>query len=123
MAGWGERLAGAALLVAAGFSLWSKRHAAAAAVDARSPLWVGLIHGATGASSLLLLMPVMLSGALQHTLAYLAAFSIGSTLAMAALTATIAKVGTRLSARVIERSQRLMALAAAALGLYWIVSG
>ena len=122
MSAWGERIAGVALLAAAGFSFWSKRHAATAAlVDARSPLWVGLIHGATGASSLLLLMPVLLAGALQQTFAYLAAFSLGSTLAMAALTATIAKVGTRLSSRVIDLCQRVMALAAAALGLYWLV--
>jgi nickel/cobalt exporter len=121
LAAWGERIAGLALLAAAAFSFWSLRHtAAAAAVDARSPLWVGVVHGITGASSLLMLMPVLLSGALQLTLIYLAAFSIGSTLAMVALTATIAKLGTRLSSRVIGVSQRVIALAAAGLGLYWL---
>ena len=122
MAVWGERVAGAALLTAAAWSFWSRHHAnAAAAVDTRSPLWVGLIHGATGASSLLLLMPVLMSGTLQRTLLFLAAFSIGSALAMAAFTSAIAMLGTRLSSRFIERTQNISAIAAGALGVYWIV--
>lgn len=122
LAAWGERIAGGALLMAAAWSFWSRRHAdKAQTVDARSPLWVGLIHGATGASSLLLLMPVLTSGALPRTLTFLAAFSIGSTLAMALFTSAIAKVGTRLSGRFIERAQNVLGFAAAALGAYWIV--
>jgi cytochrome c biogenesis protein CcdA len=54
-------------------------------------------------------------------LLFLAAFSIGSALAMAVFTSAIAKLGTRLSSRFIERTQNMLAIAAGALGVYWIL--
>ncbi|HKU43990.1 MAG TPA: hypothetical protein VJR89_37775 [Polyangiales bacterium] len=120
-AAWGERAAGFALLAAAGFSFWSARNAAAGSADVRRPLVVGIVHGATGAGSLLLLLPVLVAGSLLHTVLFLAAFSIGSTLAMAALTTAIAKLGARCERSTIQRAQRGMLIAACLLGVYWLV--
>ncbi|NVJ23863.1 hypothetical protein HUW62_21790 [Myxococcus sp. AM011] len=51
---------------------------------------MGLVHGLTGASALLLLLPVAVSGTGPEQALYLGGFSVGSTLAMSALTAGIA---------------------------------
>jgi nickel/cobalt transporter (NicO) family protein len=122
LATWGDKLAGAALLAAAAWSWRSRSKSAAAAADPRRPAIVGVVHGVSGAGSLLLVLPVLISGSLQHTVLFLAAFSIGSTLAMAVLTTAIAKVGSRLSERVMSRAQTWMTSAAAVLGVFWIVA-
>jgi hypothetical protein len=123
LATWGERLAGAALIATAVISLRTLRPARAPAKQAslQSPLWVGLAHGLTGAGSLVLVLPVIVTGSLDRALTFLGAFAIGSTLAMAALTSAIARVGNKLSPRDIARAQRALAWAAIALGGYWLV--
>lgn len=122
LAAWGERAAGLALLSAAGFSFWSARRSEpGASVDVRKPLLVGLIHGATGAGSLLLLLPVLTTGSHAHTAVFLTAFSLGSALAMALLTAAIAKLGGRLQPGTLARFQACSLLAACALGVYWLL--
>jgi nickel/cobalt exporter len=124
LAAWGERLAGAALLATAVLSVRSLRTAragTAAHAPLKSPLWVGLVHGLTGAGSLVLVLPVIVTGSIDRALLFLAAFAIGSTVAMAALTSAIAKVGRTLNARAIERAQLALALGAALLGTYWLV--
>ncbi len=122
LATWGDKLAGVALLAAAAFSWRNLRNAGDAAADPRRPALVGLVHGVSGAGSLLLVLPVLISGSLHDTLVFLAAFSIGSTLAMAALTTAIAKLGARLSAAVLARAQTFILCAAALLGAYWVVA-
>lgn len=122
LATWGDKLAGVALLAAAAFSWRNRGNASGAAADTRRPALVGVVHGITGAGSLMLVLPVLISGSLHHTLLFLAAFSIGSTLAMASLTTAIAKLGARLSARVMARAQTWITCAAALLGVYWIVA-
>ena len=62
-----------------------------------------------------------MSGALQRTLIFLAAFSIGSVLAMAVFSSAIAKLGARLLSRFFERTQNILAIAAGALGVDWIL--
>jgi hypothetical protein len=52
----------------------------------------------------------------------LAAFSIGSTVAMAALTTVIAKLGAGLSQRLMTRAQTAMMVAAGLLGAYWLLA-
>jgi len=122
LATWGQRGAGAALLMAAGWSVWTSRtRSPQRNADSRTPLMVGLLHGMTGAGSLLLVLPVLVSGSLEHTLLFLAAFSIGSALAMALLTSTIATLGAKLEQRVIARFQAVMMATAAVLGSYWLI--
>lgn len=87
---WAERLAGLALL---GMGVWGLRRKLVAGDDSqasRGVLAVGLVHGLTGASALLLLLPIAVSGTGPEQALYLGGFSIGSTLAMSALTAGIA---------------------------------
>lgn len=122
MAAWGDRLAGVALIGTAAWSWWSMRRRAEGEGGGRNPVVVGFVHGATGAGSLLLLLPVLLAGSTGRSLAFLVAFALGSTVAMAGLTAAIARVGARLEGRVVARLQRLMVGAAMALGAVWVVA-
>jgi nickel/cobalt exporter len=114
-AGWlarhGDRLSALALLVTALVSLtaaWRKQPAAGEQQVGRSAVFIGFVHGATGAGSLLLLLPVLGTGSLAHGLLYLAAFSVGSTLAMAGLTALIARAGQRLERATVGKLRTLM---------------
>jgi nickel/cobalt transporter (NicO) family protein len=118
---WGDKLAGFALLAAAAWS-WRSAKNTDAAADTRRPAFVGLVHGISGAGSLLLVLPVLIAGSLQHTLLFLGAFSIGSTLAMALLTALIAKVGSGLSPDLLARIRTGMIGTAALLGVYWLLA-
>jgi hypothetical protein len=122
LAQWGDRFAGFALLMAAVFAWRARARADEASVDARRPLIVGVVHGVSGAGSLLLVLPMLIAGSLAHTLSFLAAFSIGSTVAMAALTTVIAKLGAGLSQRVMARAQTAMMVAAGLLGAYWLLA-
>jgi hypothetical protein len=122
LARWGDRFAGFALLMAALFAWRARARADRASADTRRPLIVGLVHGVSGAGSLLLVLPMLVAGSVAHTLSFLGAFSIGSTLAMAALTTAIAKLGAGLSERVMERSQTAMMIAAGLLGAYWLIA-
>lgn len=119
-AGAGERLAGVAILAAAAWSWHRRNHASRSSADTRQPLLVGLVHGVSGAGSLVLVLPVLVAGSLSNTLLFLAAFAIGSTVAMAALTALIAKLGARLEQHTLARAQTAMLVAAVVLGVYWL---
>ena len=123
LAAWGEQLAGAALLATGLMTLRSLRAGAhdPAPRSLRSPLAVGLVHGVTGAGSLVLVLPVIVSGSLERALLFLAAFALGSTLAMAGLTSAIAKLGQRLEPRTIAHAQRALAIGAIALGAWWLM--
>jgi nickel/cobalt exporter len=128
LATWGEQLAGAGLLATALLSLRSLRATRAATshdhkhAPARSPLWVGLVHGLTGAGSLVLVLPVIVSGSVERALAFLFAFALGSTFAMATLTGVIARVSAALSRRTIEHAQLALALGALGLGMHWLMT-
>lgn len=124
LASAGNRVAGAALLVTAAWS-WhaSRARAEASTVDARSPLWVGLIHGVTGASALLLVLPSALGGSTLRAVVYLLAFALGSTLAMGALTHALGKVGGLLKPQVVSTAQRVLLVGAALLGSSWLLAG
>jgi hypothetical protein len=123
----GERLSGLALLLMGLWSLraqgrpssaGSKRRDARA--ERRDPLLIGLVHGIGGAGSLLLLLPVLVSGSVEKTLLFLIAFALGSTLAMAALTAVFAKIGFKLEKSLISRAQVVMAGISIVLGSVWL---
>lgn len=123
VAAWGDRFAGIALMTSASWSAWcARRHVVAGAADERNPLWVGLIHGVSGAGSLLLLMPALSGGSNVHGGVFLAAFAAGSTIAMAGLTHAIAKVGASLSGTVIRRFQGIVTGASIGLGAWLVLS-
>lgn len=132
----GDRLAGFALLVTAAWSWRSARareHADSstvanaganvAASATQSPLWVGLVHGLTGASALLLVLPSAFGGGTLRAAVYLVAFAIGSMLAMAALTHALGRVGGALEPRWVQVAQRALSLGALLLGGVWLIGG
>jgi nickel/cobalt transporter (NicO) family protein len=113
LAAYSNRLAGLALLATAAWSWRTSRHGSMDhAAEERSPLWVGLIHGVTGAGALVLLLPHLLSGSFARAVAYLLAFALGSTLVMGLLTQLIGRFGSALSTLAIARLQRVLLVAA-----------
>ncbi|ATB28240.1 hypothetical protein [Melittangium boletus] len=111
---WGDRAAGAALLVmgVVGLRRWvTSRHSPARGASpvnqgTKTPwsvLVIGLIHGLTGAAAVLLLLPAAVSASAAWKALYLGGFALGSTLAMAGLTAALAA-----TSRVIPRPETLL---------------
>lgn len=124
VAAWGERLSALTLLA---LGVWSYRAthlqaASLAAHETRSPLYIGLVHGLGGAGSLLLMLPVLASGSLVNSLLFLLAFAVGSTLAMAAFTAALAKLGTRLARSWLLPVQRSLCCVSIAVGSYLLLA-
>jgi nickel/cobalt exporter len=121
LAAWGDRLAGLALLGTALYSALSMRKRADAVADTRSPLWVGLVHGLTGAGALLLMLPVLVQGSPWAVAMFLAMFAIGGALAMAGLTEALAVLGHHLGARTIRRTQWSLVMGSVLLGSAWLL--
>jgi nickel/cobalt transporter (NicO) family protein len=117
----GDRLAGLALIAVAAWSWHSVRDAGHSQGEARNPFWVGLVHGVTGAGALLLVLPTALSGEAWRALLYLAAFAIGSTVAMALLTHVIGRVGHLLDQKRLRTLQQTLLFGAVALGSSWLL--
>lgn len=94
---WAERVAGLALVGMGVAGLAGARRARhSPSTPGRAPpvlgvLAVGALHGLTGAAGLLLLLPAA-SAPGAHRILYLAGFGVGSTVAMAGLTALLAAV-------------------------------
>jgi hypothetical protein len=124
LAAHGTRIAGVALMATAVLSLLSllRAHGTASALESRSPLVVGVVHGLTGAASLLLVLPMIASGSMARTLSFLFAFGLGSALAMAGLTFAIARVGQRLRAANVRRAQWALTGAGFAVGALFLGS-
>lgn len=120
-----DRLAGLALMAMATFSLWQARRGGHAhggtSTEKRNPLLVGTIHGATGAGGLLLVVPMLLEAELPQAVAFLAAFSLGSSLAMACLTASIGTLGKKLGGTLVARAQRWLGFGSLAVGGAWLL--
>jgi nickel/cobalt transporter (NicO) family protein len=130
LAAVGDRLAGLALLLTAAWSFYQARaHALGARTAAATPgigrnaFLVGVVHGLTGAASLMLVVPMLASGSRVASLAFLFAFALGSTLGMALLTSLVARLGSRLEPRVLARSRALLCAASGALGCFWLFAG
>jgi len=132
VATWAERIAGVALL---GLGLQGLRAslrglgAAAAGVPQagagrlawRAITTIGLIHGATGAAGLLLLLPAAVTGTPAEQALFLAGFTVGSTVAMAALTEGLASASRRPAAsRLVRHAPPVASVASIALGVAWI---
>ncbi|HEX5661217.1 MAG TPA: hypothetical protein VFX59_28695 [Polyangiales bacterium] len=120
-AAWGDRLAGVALLATAAWSACAMRRRAEGVADSRSPLWVGLVHGSTGAAPLLLMLPMFVKGAPRELAMFLGMFALGSALAMSALTEALALVGAQLGARTIRRTQLSLLAGSVLLGSVWLL--
>ena len=121
----GERLAGAALLFMAASSAWhlGRAHEATTpSADTNRTFTVGFVHGVSGGASLLLALPMVLGGSVTTSAAYLVAFAVGSTIAMAFLTAGLAKWGMRLSSKTQHRLQWSLVAMSAGLGVFWLAS-
>jgi hypothetical protein len=126
LANAGEHIAGLALLLSAAWSFHQVRrqaqHPQAPAPDqGKNALVIGLLHGLTGAASLLLVVPFLLAGSRLTSLVFLLAFSLGSTLAMAWLTSALAHLGSRLDAGLLLSSRKVLCAASGALGAFWLM--
>jgi hypothetical protein len=120
---WAERVAALALVVMGVVGLKRRPFSGTPKAETRGVLTVGLIHGLTGAAALLLLLPVTVSGSMAERVLYLGGFSIGSTLAMAALTAGLAIFSRShvLSAALMARVPRAASALSIVLGGSWMV--
>lgn len=120
---WAARAAGLAL-AATGVANWRALRRAGEGAPARAirgaVFTVGLAHGATGAAALLLLLPA-LTGAAGDRALYLGGFTLGSTVAMAGLTAALAALPRAgpVAAAVTRRLPRAAAIASVAVGIAW----
>jgi hypothetical protein len=119
---WAERIAGLALL---GMGVWGLKRRVGTGDEARQSRGiaaVGLVHGLTGASALLLLLPVAVAGTGGEQALFLGGFSVGSTLAMSALTAGIAAFSRakRVSAKVATHVPRVASTLSIVLGGAWM---
>lgn len=119
---WAERVAGLALLGMGVWGLTRRQAVESEAQPTRGVVAVGLVHGLTGASALLLLLPVTVSGTGLEQVLFLGGFSVGSTVAMSALTAGIAAVSRarRLSAKVATHVTRGASTLSIVLGGAWM---
>lgn len=96
---WGERIAGGALVMTGmlGLRRWfvhrmpAKEASASKAGGASTwgVLSIGFIHGLTGAAAVLLLLPAAMASSPVWQALYLGGFVVGSTVAMAGLTAAL----------------------------------
>ncbi len=146
LAGWGERLVGATLIVLGlwGFrTLFRKRlhahphehgggehvhfhvhrpgvdHAKPAAhAHAHAAFWVGTLHGLAGTAHLVGVLPALALAQARHTAGYLGAFALGTVAAMTLFAATIGFLtpGLRLYRWALGTASLLCALT----GIAWI---
>jgi nickel/cobalt transporter (NicO) family protein len=120
IATYSQRLAGVALMATALWSLRTSANAlAVASTGTQTPVLVGLFHGLTGAGVLVLMLPAVAAHNGAFSVAFLVAFAVGSTLAMATLTAVLGLLGQRLRGPTAAKFQRAVAVAALTLGAVW----
>jgi nickel/cobalt transporter (NicO) family protein len=123
------RVAGGLALVATGVLGWRRAaHLRGAAGSSAAPmdrpgatLLFGAVHGVTGATAVLLVLP-MLTGDAPERFGWIGGFALGSTLAMSALTAVLGLGAVALTRRALGRAVAIASLGSAALGVAWIVA-
>ncbi|MEW5849840.1 MAG: hypothetical protein AB2A00_13680 [Myxococcota bacterium] len=90
---WGERLGGLALVFTGVMGLLSLRRGVVAREHCEgTALSMGLVHGIAGGAAVLVMLPAV-APSTWHAAAYLSGFSLGSTVAMAALTRVLGRGG------------------------------
>lgn len=85
---------------------------------------VGMAHGLAGTTAVVALVPVTLVGRLSLGFAYLAAFALGTILAMATFATLVARAMQSAAIRSLLRGQRLGAWTGGvgiAIGIWWVV--
>lgn len=149
---WGELLVGATLMVLGIWALVASRrlhlhtphdHGGHAHLHAHAPhehphhhehadpdhrhrhlsSLVGAVHGLAGTAPVVALVPVTLMATRWWAFTYLAAFGVGTTLAMAGY-AALAALAIRRTARTVELARwvaRLTAVASLGVGAWWVV--
>ncbi len=124
---WAERVAAVALI---GMGVWGLKKMAPMQSEVlsrraanRGAFVVGFVHGVTGAAALLLILPTAVSGTGAETALFLGGFSVGSTVAMGALTAGLAALAKtrRVSSSLGRAIPRVASGMSVMLGLAWMV--
>ncbi|WNG22463.1 hypothetical protein F0U63_42315 [Cystobacter fuscus] len=85
---------------------------------------MGLLHGVSGAAAVLLLLPAALSNSTVWKALFLGGFALGSTLAMAALTAALA-AGSRALPRpevLLRNVPAVASVGSLCLGGWWVMA-
>jgi hypothetical protein len=117
-----DRIAGAALAVmgavAIARAILTRRAPAAAARPTRGSFLIGAVHGLTGATALLVLLPGAAAEGYAR-LSWIAGFSAGSTLAMAALTAAFAAAGRRVPTGALRLAPVVVGSLSVVVGVLW----
>lgn len=120
-----HRIAGAALAAMGAVAIartLRRRDAATASRSTRGSFVIGAVHGLTGAAALLVLLPAAAAEGFAR-LGWIAGFGAGSTLAMAALTASIAAAGRRIPAAALRLAPLIAGSASVVVGALWAATG
>ncbi|MEQ1759872.1 MAG: High-affinity nickel transporter [Vicinamibacterales bacterium] len=146
LSAWGERLVGVALM---GVGAWALRRSASINSHAhrhgrrvhrhlhvrRGPAWftrlghahasfyMGILHGVAGSSHFFGVLPALALPSSAAGLTYVAAFGIGSVLAMTAFAATMGLASERLGRAALPQRgmMRVSGLAALSVGAFWLL--
>lgn len=123
---WAHAAAGAALVWMGLLGL--RRHLApsegASPAGGGSAFAVGLVHGVTGASAIVLLLPAVIDPGVGTTGGYLLGFALGGVAAMTAITALLARLGASRpgASRWMGGMARLASTGSVLLGGFWFAS-
>jgi hypothetical protein len=123
-----SRVGAGLALVATGILGWRRTRRLAAEVGparegALATLLVGAVHGLTGAAAVLLLLPALAGGSDADAQAgWLGGFAVGSTLAMAVLTAALGLGAVALSRPLLRRAVAAASAGSVALGAAWMLA-
>ncbi|MBM7113911.1 hypothetical protein I3V78_10170 [Archangium primigenium] len=84
---------------------------------------MGLIHGLTGAAAVLLFLPAAVSASVAWKVLYLGGFALGSTLAMAGLTAALAATTRRMPRpeALLRHGPAVASFGSMVLGGWWVL--
>lgn len=124
LARWGDVLAGAALITTGALGLRARTVAASSRASGHpggSAATIGLVHGIAGGAAVVSILPAILPPTWGHSLTFVLAFGVGSTVGMAALTRVLAELGARVRmARTLDRASLAICSASIALGAIWL---
>ncbi|MEM7051986.1 MAG: hypothetical protein AAF604_20125 [Acidobacteriota bacterium] len=124
---WAEALVGVLLIVMGVLAAWRTRRPAgsvAAASMGRGLLAafaVGWVHGVAGLAHLWVVLPSV-AGSQRQALGYLATYLVGAIVAMAVFGWLVGRLGGRGGERTLRRVLLVTAIAAIAVGVYWLAA-